>query len=98
MVKFFSIVRITFPVLLGYIPLGIAFGILAVSANIPWYYALLMSIFIFAGSGQFLAVALFSSVASYLEIFIALFYLEGYLRQSVVYLLPLPRLHASQSS
>lgn len=73
MVKFFSIVRITFPVLLGYIPLGIAFGILAVSANIPWYYALLMSIFIFAGSGQFLAVALFSSVASYLEIFIALF-------------------------
>ncbi|MDR0467333.1 MAG: AzlC family ABC transporter permease, partial [Campylobacteraceae bacterium] len=71
--NFLSILRLTFPVLLGYVPLGITFGLLAVSADIPWYYAMLMSVFIFAGSGQFLAITLFASQATYLEIFVALF-------------------------
>ncbi|MDR1007352.1 MAG: AzlC family ABC transporter permease [Campylobacteraceae bacterium] len=64
------------PVFMGYIPLGIAFGLLAVKFGIAWYYALLMSIFIYAGSAQFLCVLLFSEIASLVEIFIAIFLLN----------------------
>jgi 4-azaleucine resistance transporter AzlC len=61
---------------MGYIPLGIAFGLLAVKFGIAWHYAFLMSIFIYAGSAQFLCVLLFSEIASLIEIFIAIFLLN----------------------
>ncbi|MFV0480773.1 MAG: AzlC family ABC transporter permease [Campylobacteraceae bacterium] len=73
MSRYLQIFKITLPIFMGYIPLGITFGILAVSVNIPWYFVLFMSIFIYAGSAQFLAVVLFSSVATLVEIFIAIF-------------------------
>lgn len=69
--NFFAIFKLTIPVLMGYIPLGMAFGLLLSKLLIPWYYALFMSIFIFAGSGQFLALTLFASQATILEIGIA---------------------------
>lgn len=52
---------LTIPVLTGYIFLGMAFGIMLSSKGygIPW--ALLMSVIIFAGSGQFVGVALLAS-------------------------------------
>lgn len=52
------------PVLMGYIVLGIAFGMLLVSSGYPIYYSLLMSVFIYAGSMQFVAINLLSSSAS----------------------------------
>lgn len=52
------------PVLMGYIVLGIAFGMLLVSKGYPWYYALLMSVLIYAGSMQFVAINLLTSGAS----------------------------------
>jgi len=51
-------------VLMGYIVLGIAFGMLLVSKGYPWYYALLMSVLIYAGSMQFVAINLLTSGAS----------------------------------
>ncbi|NOX14479.1 MAG: AzlC family ABC transporter permease [Epsilonproteobacteria bacterium] len=74
--KFLSIVKLTIPVLMGYIPLGMAFGLLLSKLMIPWYYAFFMSTFIFAGSGQFLALSLFASQATILEIGIATFLLN----------------------
>lgn len=74
--KFFSIVKLTIPVMMGYIPLGMAFGLLASKLLIPWYYAFAMSLFIFAGAGQFLALTLFASQATILEIGIATFLLN----------------------
>lgn len=71
-----QIIKLTIPVMMGYIPLGIAFGLLASSLSIPWYYAFFMSIFIFAGAGQFLALTLFASHATLLEIGIATFLLN----------------------
>lgn len=62
--------------MMGYIPLGMAFGLLLSQLLIPWYYALFMSMFIFAGSGQFLALTLFASQATILEIGIATFLLN----------------------
>ena len=74
--NFLAIVKLTIPVMMGYIPLGMAFGLLLSKLLIPWYYAFFMSVFIFAGSGQFLALTLFASQATILEIGIATFLLN----------------------
>jgi 4-azaleucine resistance transporter AzlC len=51
-------VRHTLPVLMGYIPLGIAFGFVAVQAGHPWWYAVTMSIFVYSGATQFFILGL----------------------------------------
>ena len=49
---------ITIPVLMGYLAIGVAFGLMlqSIGYGAPW--ALLMSLLIFAGSGQYLGVSL----------------------------------------
>jgi 4-azaleucine resistance transporter AzlC len=59
--------KYSFPVFLGYITIGIAFGLLAVDASYPWWIAVLTSVVIFAGAGQFIAVGLFAAGAGLLE-------------------------------
>lgn len=61
----------TLPVMFGYLPLGAAFGILAVEMEIPWYAAMAMSLLIYAGAGQFLAIALLASGAGMIEVTVA---------------------------
>lgn len=51
----------TIPVLFGYLFLGIAFGLLLQEAGFNWIWALCMSLFIFAGSIQFIAVGFLSA-------------------------------------
>lgn len=48
----------TVPVMLGYLFLGAAFGILLNCKGYPWGWAVLMSVFIYAGSMQFVAIAI----------------------------------------
>ena len=74
--RFGNVIKLTIPVMMGYIPLGMAFGLLASSMLIPWYYAFAMSMFIFAGAGQFLALSLFAANATLLEIGVATFLLN----------------------
>ncbi|MBE6830578.1 MAG: branched-chain amino acid ABC transporter permease [Ruminococcaceae bacterium] len=50
----------TIPVMLGYLFLGAAFGILLNSKGYGWGWAVLMSVFIYAGSMQFVAIGLLS--------------------------------------
>lgn len=52
------------PVMMGYIVLGIAFGMLLESKGYNFIYAILMSVFIYAGSMQFVAINLLTSGAS----------------------------------
>lgn len=52
------------PIMMGYIVLGMAFGLLLESKGYHWIYALLMSVFIYAGSMQFVAINLLTSGAS----------------------------------
>lgn len=66
----------TLPVMLGYIPLGIAFGVLAVQMGFPWWLAPLMSIAIYSGASQFLMLSLLAADASLSAIFIAVFLLS----------------------
>lgn len=63
-----KLLAITLPVLMGYIPLGMAFGILASSAGFSFYEVLLSSVVVYAGAGQFILVALISAGAGFLEV------------------------------
>ena len=52
--------RATIPLILGAIPFGLMFGAVAVSAGITPAGTIAMSLFVFAGSGQFIAAGLVS--------------------------------------
>lgn len=71
---------VSIPVMMGYGVLGFAFGLLVVSINYPWYLALIMSIFIYAGALQFLAIGFFSTKLGFIDIFIASIFVN--IRQS----------------
>lgn len=53
-----------FPIALGYIPVGMAFGIATTSAGFPIWLTVCMSMFIYAGASQFLLFASMVSGAS----------------------------------
>ena len=61
----------------GYIPLGIAFGVLFQNLGYAWYYAPIMGIIVFAGAAQFMAVGLLAANAGLLEVFISTFILNS---------------------
>ena len=63
----------TVPVLTGYLFLGAGFGILLSETGYGVWWALGMSVFIFAGSGQYLAVSLLAGGASLLSTAVATF-------------------------
>jgi 4-azaleucine resistance transporter AzlC len=64
---FLSAFKYTFPVLLGYSTIGVAFGLLLAGAGYPWYLALMMSLWMYAGAAQFIAVGLFAAGTSLWE-------------------------------
>ncbi len=52
------------PICLGYFPIGLALGVLAQQAGLPWWAMAMMSILVFAGSAQFICVAMLAAKAS----------------------------------
>ena len=52
------------PICFGYIPLGLAMGVLGEKAGLSSVQVFFMSLFVFAGSGQFIAVSMISAGAS----------------------------------
>ncbi len=65
---------------MGYIVLGFAFGLLLTSFDYPWYLAPIMSIFIYAGALQFVAINFFNAKAGLIDIAIASWFIN--IRQS----------------
>jgi 4-azaleucine resistance transporter AzlC len=61
------------PIVLGYVPIGFAYGVLAENAGLSSLNALLMSVIVFAGSSQLIAVALFAAGASPISIIFTTF-------------------------
>ncbi|NPV90268.1 MAG: AzlC family ABC transporter permease [Firmicutes bacterium] len=61
------------PIVFGYIPIGFAFGVLAVKAGIGFLPALLMSVFVYAGSAQLIAVGLIGAGADLVSITLTTF-------------------------
>lgn len=54
---------VTLPVLFGFVPLGIAFGLLMNAAGYNVFWAALMSLLVYAGSAQFMGVELLAATA-----------------------------------
>lgn len=52
------------PICLGYFPIGLALGVLAQQAEIPWWAVAMMSVMVFAGSAQFICVAMLAAGSS----------------------------------
>ena len=52
------------PICLGYFPIGLALGVLAQKAGLPWWAVAMMSVMVFAGSAQFICVAMIAAGAS----------------------------------
>jgi 4-azaleucine resistance transporter AzlC len=61
--EFFGGVRAELPILLGVVPFGLIYGVLAHSAGIPDILAFLMSSILFAGSAQIIAAQLITAGA-----------------------------------
>lgn len=57
----------TIPVLTGYIFIGIAFGVMFAEKGYSFLWAMLMSLMVYAGSGQYLAVNFFAPGVSFLQ-------------------------------
>ena len=55
---------VTVPVLMGYLAIGIAFGLMLQEIGYNFIWAFFMSLTIYAGSGQYLGVTLLGAAAS----------------------------------
>jgi 4-azaleucine resistance transporter AzlC len=64
---FTAALKYSVPVLLGYLAIGVAFGLLLSDAGYPWALALVMSVVMYAGAGQYIAVGLFAAGAGLWE-------------------------------
>jgi len=64
------------PIFLGYFPIAIAFGALAVQAQFTWMEAVFMSLIVFAGASQFVGVSMFLAGAGAAQIIAATFFLN----------------------
>ena len=58
----------TIPVLTGYLFIGIAFGVMFAEKGYSFLWAMLMSLLVYAGSGQYLAVNFFVPGVSFLQV------------------------------
>ena len=60
--------KAAWPICLGYFPVGVAFGVMSQKAGLSPFETGVMSLLIFAGSSQFIAISLLSSGAGFLAI------------------------------
>jgi 4-azaleucine resistance transporter AzlC len=63
--EFLAGARTTLPLIVGAIPFGIIFGALAINSGLSFGGALAMSLFVFAGSAQFIAAGLLAAGTSW---------------------------------
>ena len=64
------------PIIVGYLPMGAAYAILARQAGIGLFPTVLMSLLVFAGASQFIAVGLLSGGATAFELVAATFFIN----------------------
>ena len=77
MSKLKKCIQLTLPVCLGYVPLGIAFGMLLSDAGYGLFWSFLMATTIFAGSMQFVMVALLSANVSLVSVTLLTFLVQS---------------------
>jgi 4-azaleucine resistance transporter AzlC len=70
-VSVFSLLSLSLPVAMGYVPLGAVFGFLLVQAGAAWWIGPFMSVLVFAGAAQFMAVPLLAAGVPLIPIAVA---------------------------
>ena len=65
--------RFAAPIAFGYVPIGFAYGVLAMKVGLSAWNTMLMSLLVFAGSAQFIAVGLLSSGTAGISIVVTTF-------------------------
>ncbi|MBO7121883.1 MAG: AzlC family ABC transporter permease [Treponema sp.] len=65
---FAKIIRITSPIFFGYVSIGIPFGLMVARAGYPWWLAPLMSVTMYTGTGQYIAIGMFAAGAGLAQI------------------------------
>jgi len=68
---------ITIPIMLGYVPLGIGFGLIMANAGYNAVWAFFSSLTIYSGTGQYMSVDFLSSAAPLLEITLIIFIMNS---------------------
>ena len=74
--QFFAGLRAGVPIILGFIPIGIAFAIMAEQAGLSGAESILMSATVLAGASQMMAVGMYARGAGIITIMIATFVLN----------------------
>ena len=69
-------VKSALPIVLGYLPVGITFGVLARKAGLTSFEVGSMSLFVYAGASQFLAIEMVSKGIAGISIVIATFFIN----------------------
>ena len=69
-------VKAALPIVLGYLPVGMAFGVLARKAGLTTFEVGLMSLLVYAGASQFIAIEMISKGISWFPIVIATFFVN----------------------
>ncbi|WP_072890429.1 AzlC family ABC transporter permease [Ornithinibacillus halophilus] len=69
-------ITVGFPIMLGYLPIAITYGVLAKQAGMTLTELTLMSVFVFAGASQFMGANMIAVGAGAVEIIIATFVLN----------------------
>ena len=64
------------PIVLGYLPVGMGFGVLARKAGLTIFEAGLMSLLVYTGASQFIAIEMISKGISWFPIVIATFFIN----------------------
>jgi 4-azaleucine resistance transporter AzlC len=80
------------PIVLGYLPIGFAYGVLASKAGLSPHSAVLMSVLVYAGASQFIAAGLFAAGALPLTIIATTFLVN--LRHALMSASLAPHLHS----
>jgi Predicted branched-chain amino acid permease (azaleucine resistance) len=65
------------PVMVGYLFCGFAMGLLAQRAGYPWWIVMMLSLLMYAGAMQFLAVELFVAGTSFVQIAIITLFVQS---------------------
>jgi len=72
-----SAIKVSLPIMFGFVPLGVAFGLLFQDLGYPWYFASLMGIIVYAGAAQFMAIGFLSAGLGVIEIAMSTFFLNS---------------------
>ncbi|SNX53340.1 AzlC family ABC transporter permease [Thermoanaerobacterium sp. RBIITD] len=62
-----------FPIVLGYLPIGFAYGLLGVKSGFSITQVMALSLFVYAGSAQFIAISLLSAGTNVITLIITIF-------------------------